>query len=120
MKVELKNQDDLTLAIHTEKGATLIMTPPIGADYWKYRVQLSDKQAIIGFPKFLTIGIGFQIEDDWNTNLPYTCETKKIFDHISHNKGDDLISDEDCLAAIQLIQEAAKKDRQPVEAAHEA
>jgi hypothetical protein len=87
----------------------IMFTPPVGNhDYWIFRVPLSEIQAIIGFPKFTLIGIGFEKEEDWNTNLPSGCTTKEIFNHIKHNKGDDKISDEDCIAAIKMIQKAAK------------
>lgn len=82
-------------------------------DYWTYRVRLSEGQAIVGFRKFMTIGIGFALEDDWNTNLPYNCETEEIFQHIKRNKGDDSISDDDCREAIRMIQEAVRKDGVP-------
>ena len=84
-----------------------MVTPPIDEDYWKFRVRLSDTQAIVGFPKFGTIGVGFAREEDWNTNLPYTCDAAEIYDHIDHNKGDDSVSREDCIAAIELVREAA-------------
>jgi hypothetical protein len=90
-------------------GTGVIITPPINENYWLFRVPVSDKQAIVGFPKFNTIGIGFQFEDDWNTNLPYSCGAQEIFDHISHNKGDDSISDQSCVEAIQLVKDAATK-----------
>ena len=70
-------------------GGGIAITPAIGEDYWAYRVRLSEAQAIVGFPKFFTVGIGFAQEEDWNTNLPYTCGTEEIYDHIAHNKGDD-------------------------------
>ncbi len=89
----------------------VMITPPINEGYWMLRVPLSDKQAIVCFPKFTTIGIGFQREEDWNTNLPYTCEAKEIFDHISHNKGDDAIADGDCVKAIAMIQDAIRELR---------
>jgi hypothetical protein len=87
-------------------GKTGIMTtPPLDKDYWMIRVQLSENQAIVAFPKFRTLGIGFQIEEaSWNTNLPYTFPAKKIYEHIKINKGDDSISDEECIKAIRLIQ----------------
>jgi hypothetical protein len=89
-----------------------IMTPPIDKDYWRYRVKVSDRQAIIGFPKFGVIGIGFAVEDaDWNTNLPSSCDAEDIYRHIKCNKGDAGISAEDCVAAIRLIQEAVAADR---------
>lgn len=65
----------------------VLVTPPIGEDYWIMRVPVSDKQAVVCFPKFFTIGIGFQNETDWNTNLPYTGDAEDIFRHIAHNKG---------------------------------
>jgi hypothetical protein len=92
-------------------GGIAMLTPAIDEDYWAYRVRLSDGQAIVGFPKFMTIGIGFAVEEDWNTNLPYTCETEEIFEHIRDNKGDDEIADDDVRAAIALVQEAAREDR---------
>lgn len=62
-------------------GGVIMITPALNEDYWAYRVRLSEKQAIVGFPKFGTIGIGFAVEDDdWNTNLPYSgCSAEEIF-----------------------------------------
>jgi hypothetical protein len=86
-------------------GGRILVTPPLNEDYWVLRVPLTDKQAIVAFPKFTLIGIGFQVEDnDWNTNLPSNCEAEEIYEHIKCNKGDDSISDEACIEAIQLIQ----------------
>ena len=89
----------------------LMLTPPISEDYWAYRVRVADGQAIIGFPKFSSIGIGFAVEEDWNTNFPYTADAEEIYDHIEHNRGDDAITREVCVAAIRLIQEAVRNDR---------
>lgn len=87
-----------------------IVTPDIGEeDYWIFQVKLSDEQAIVGFPKFATIGIGFKKEEDWNTNKPFRKPAKEIFDWIKRNKGDDSISDKDCILAIKLVQKAAAK-----------
>ena len=105
--LERRNQEDRTVDV-----GPAVITPPIDEDYWAYRVRLSDKQAIVGFPKFFTIGVGFAVEDDdWNTNLPYTCAPDEIFRHIRRNKGDDSISDDDVFEAIRLVQEAAHEDR---------
>lgn len=93
----------------TPEIGPFMLTPPIDEDYWLYRVRLTETQAVVAFPKFGTIGIGFAQEDDWNTNLPHTCETRKIFDHIAHNKGDESISDLDCIAAIEMVQTAVKE-----------
>lgn len=107
MNLERRDQQDKTVVLN---GGLLVATPPIDETYWAYRVRLSETQAIVGFPKFGTVGIGFALEEDWNTNLPYTTEAETIFGHIAHNKGDDSISDEDCIEAIRLIQEAATQD----------
>lgn len=79
-------------------------------DDWTFRVKLFQDQAILGFPKHNTIGIGFaqESEEGWNTNLPYTCETMEIYEHIKHNKKYDEITDEQCIEAIKAIQECAK------------
>ena len=108
LKLETRGQADETATI-----GPIALTPPIDEDYWSYRVKLSDTQAIVGFPKFFTIGIGFAVEDeDWNTNLPFTCDAEAIYEHIEENKGDDSISREDCLTAIRMIQEAANAARE--------
>ena len=92
------------------KGLTLVLTAQhvadggLGSDYWIMRVPLSDKQAVVAFPKFTTVGIGFQYEDDdWNVNLPYQCEAREIYNHIRRNKGDDSIPDESCVKAIEML-----------------
>jgi hypothetical protein len=90
-------------------GRTLLVTPPIDEEYWLFRVKLSPKQAIVGFPKFCTIGVGFAKERDWNTNLPFTSDAERIFNHIKHNKGSQKIADADCITAIRMVQEAAKQ-----------
>lgn len=84
----------------------ILITPPICESFWLYRVAVSNKQAIVGFPKFGTIGVGFQVEEDWNTNLPATCDAKRIYNHIACNKGDDAIPRERCIEAIRMIQAA--------------
>ena len=108
-----KQRDETPVYVNRETGLAVgESTPPIDEGYWAYRVKLSDTQAIVGFPKFGTIGIGFAVEEDWNSNLPYGIETEDIFRHIAHNKGDDSISDDDVREAIRLVQEAAREDRQ--------
>ena len=89
----------------------ILVTPSVGEkDYWVLRVKLSKKQSIIAFPKFLTLGVGFSKETNWNTNLPYSCEIDKIFNHIKQNKGSKTISDENCIKAIKMIQNFIKKN----------
>jgi hypothetical protein len=92
-------------------GGVVAITPPISPTYWTYRVVVSDGQAVVGFPKFGTIGIGFAVEEDWNTNLPYTNPARRILDHIGHNRGPDAPADEVLLSAIDLIRHAAMRDR---------
>lgn len=104
--LENKNQPNLTPVI-----GPFAMTPPINEDYWTYRVRVSARQSVVGFPKFGTVGIGFAVEDDWNTNLPYTCDADQIYEHIEHNKGDETITREDCVVAIEMIRLAATADR---------
>lgn len=93
----------------------ILLTPTIDEDYWLYRVRLTEDQAVVGFPKFFTIGIGFAVEEDWNTNLPYKTEATEIAKHIHHNRGSSISeSPEDfntIVAAIQLIQKQAELDK---------
>jgi len=100
-------QDDKKEGLVELATIGMMITPAIGEeDYWIFKVQLTDEQVIIAFPKFNTYGIGFMKEEDWNTNLPYECETKKIYNHIKCNKGDSEISWRECQQAIKLIQDA--------------
>jgi len=88
-----------------------IMVTPLGLneDYWLFRVRLHEDQAIVGFPKFTTVAIGFAKEEaSWNTNLPYTYDATIIYEHIKKNKKYDEIADEQCLEAIKMIQQALK------------
>lgn len=110
--LECRHQDNQTAEI-----GPIMLTPPVGEDYWAYRVRVADGQAIVGFPKFSTVGIGFAVEDDWNTNLPYTCDADEIYEHIEHNRGSDTITREVCVAAIRLIQDAVVADRAAAEGA---
>lgn len=106
LTLERRDQPDATFIV----GAAMI-APDVSEDYWEYRVRLSETQAVVGFPKFGTIGIGFAQETDWNTNLPSTCDTETIFGHIRRNKGDANIADDDVREAIRLVQAAAAQDR---------
>jgi hypothetical protein len=91
-------------------GNTVVMTAPnVNEDYWLFRVRLYKDQAILGFPKFGLIGIGFAQERDWNTNLPSSADTMKIFNWIKRNKKYRSIPDEKVIEAIKIVQEAAKQ-----------
>lgn len=107
LHLERRDQENKTAAI-----GPMMLTPPVGEDYWTYRVRVTDGQAIVGFPKFHTIGVGFAVEEaSWNTNLPFTCGAEEIYEHIADNAGDDAITRETCVEAIRLVQAAARADR---------
>ena len=86
----------------------LMITPPVSKSYWIYRVHLSQDQYILGFPKFGVIGIGFALEEDWNTNLPSNCTAEEITDHIFHNHKYSEITKDQVIKAIRMIQEEIK------------
>jgi len=92
-------------------GSVVLITPPLDEDYWLARVSLGDN-AVVCFPKFGTIGIGFQKETDWNTNLPYSSSAETIWNHIQRNKADHTINRKVGIAAIELLREYAKALRQ--------
>lgn len=89
-------------------GDTMVIaSPDLDEDFWQFRVKVDEDQAIVGFPKMFQIGIGFAKEENYNCNLPSTCDAKKIFNWIKDNKRYDSISDGVCIAAIRMIQNAA-------------
>lgn len=96
----------------TFAGIPCMFTPPLNEDYWQFRVKVDEDQAIVGFPKFTLIGIGFAKEDDWNTNLPSTTPTNTIWNHIKANKYYASIPDTRCIKAIKMVQKAAKEYEQ--------
>jgi hypothetical protein len=104
----------------SKEGYSMMLTPPLDENYWLFRVKLFRGQALVGFPKFNTIGIGFAKEEDWNSNLPFTCATQQIYDHIKHNKRYQSITDEQCLEAIHLLQDAATQAKNGEEHSNEA
>lgn len=107
-KLELEFRNEFKPAASTfQVGNTQVMiTPPISEDYWVFRIKLYKDQALIAFPKFTTLGIGFAIEDDWNTNLPYRTDAIGIYNHIKHNKLYKQISKQMCIDAITILQKA--------------
>ena len=60
LKLERKSQPNATVVI----GAASI-SPLVDEDYWEYRVIVGEHQAVVGFPKYTTIGIGFAVEENW-------------------------------------------------------
>lgn len=97
---------------------TIMMTPMIDEDYWTFRVKLHEDQAVVAFPKFGTMGIGFAIEEDWNTNLPFQCKTVNICKHILKNKKYEQITEYQIKRAIRILQKACEyymKHEKPTE-----
>lgn len=102
LKVEVRKG---ALAQPIIAGGAIEITPPLDEDYWLLRVRLTPTQAIVAFPKFSMLGVGFAREKDWNTNLPWSCGADEIYNHIAHNKGDKRLSRARCVAAIVLVQQ---------------
>ena len=109
LTLEINSKFKKSIDTFKVKNMQVTITPAIGKEYFLFRVKLTKTQAILAFPKFYTLGIGFALESDWNTNLPYNCRTKEIFEHIKENKRYKSISDKDCLEAIKILQIACKK-----------
>jgi len=84
----------------------IAVTPPIDENYWLFRVHLHKDQYVQAFPKFFTLGIGFALEDDWNTNLPYSSDGETIYNHIEHNKKYKQITKEQAIEAITKLSAA--------------
>ena len=92
------------------KQSGILITPPINKDYWVVRVNLFEDQYVQAFPKFMTIGIGFAIEEDWNCNLPYINSTaERICNHIWHNRRYVAIKRKRTIRAIEMIQTFLKE-----------
>lgn len=109
--LQLERRDDAyDAAQRGEVAPGIAITPAIGGDYWTYRVRLSERQALLGFPKFSTVGVGFAIEEDWNCNLPHSVEPGELLAHIEHNRADESVTDDAILAAVRLIDEAVRAD----------
>lgn len=94
------------------KSTGIYVTPPIDESFWLMRVRVSDKQAVVLFPKFGVFGIGFQVETDWNTNLSANAPALEIYQHIKRNKGDESIPDGRCVEAILMLQAAVLEMKQ--------
>lgn len=78
-----------------------------GDDYWAYRVDLSDKQALIGFPKHGTIGVDFL--HNHGQDLPYSVNPERLADFFSRGRllgGDETMPRANVIHAIKMIREA--------------
>ncbi len=103
--MKLKLEMNTKPIVYKSIGSGIELTPPIEKSFWLMRVRVSKTQAIVAFPKFGVIGIGFQVETDWNTNLPSGSSAIMIYEHIKHNKGDARISRGQCIEAIVMLQQ---------------
>ena len=90
-------------------GGLIMFTPDISEDYWLMRVVLYKDQALVAFPKFGLIGVGFALESDWNTNLPYQTSPERLYEHIKVNKKYRAITKETCIEGLKLLQAACKQ-----------
>jgi len=106
LKLEYRERFNGEVTFKAENN-TVMITPPIDEYYWTFKIPLHKEQALVAFHKFGTLGIGFAIEDDWNTNLPYTCDTNKIADHIWHNRKYPQITKKILIEAIEILKKAA-------------
>lgn len=111
LELERRDQANKTGVVGISETASAMISPMVDEDYWEYRVRVSDEQAVVGFPKYTTIGVGFAVEDgSWNTNLPYTLDAEYIANHIDVNRPKGLRR-ATVVEAIKLIQAAAHADR---------
>lgn len=111
MKLQLQiNTRAINDSSRSLEGAGIMITPPIDENFWLFRVPLSEDQAIVGFPKFNVIGIGFQKEEDWNTNLPSGTSAITIYEHIKCNKGPG-IKRGACIEAIAMMEQAEAREK---------
>lgn len=109
IQLEYRDKFDGGISTFTDGGITALITPLIDEDYWVFRIKLFKDQALLAFPKFGTLGIGFALEEeDWNTNLPYNKGASIIFNHIKCNKKYKEITDQECIAAIKVLQKACR------------
>lgn len=113
LTLERKSQVDESPIATVDGRVIASITPRVGDDdYWAYRVGLTEAQALLGFPKFGVVGIGFAVEDeDWNTNLPSTTDAERILEHIWKNAGPTVTDKAVVLEAIKMIQRAVEEDR---------
>lgn len=103
MQVEFNQEFKKSNDTFHNGNSVISITPPINSSYFIYRVHLHEDQYLLAFPKFTTIGIGFAKEEDWNTNLPFSCDAEEIYNHIEHNKLYDCITKEQVIEAINLL-----------------
>ena len=90
-------------------NAVVMVNPPVGVDYWVFKVRLYEDQAMIAFPKFGQMGISFLREERRNINLPAMSSAEDIWEHIKPNKKYMQITKKMGIKAIQMLQGACKE-----------
>ena len=106
--VEYKKEFEPSKDTIKTNGGVIMFTPAIDEDYWLMRVKLYKDQSLVAFPKFGLIGVGFAIESDWNTNLPYQTSPERLYEHIKVNKKYRAITKQMCLEGLKMLQEACR------------
>lgn len=115
--LEINDIEDQTGSILVPNGIVMT-TPPIGENYWLFRVRLYKDQAILAFPKFSLLGVGFALEEDWNRNLPIDnrstdSDLEEIWSWIRCNKKYPQITKKIGMEALKLIRTAYDRFGKP-------
>lgn len=78
---------------------------------WLFRVKVSDGQAVIGYPRLSTIGVGFAVEsdDDFGVDAPYDLGVEEIWAAIRVNAGG--VPEGLAVQAIRIVADAAAEAR---------
>lgn len=72
---------------------------------WRYRVAVSEDQAVVAFRVGGTFHIGFEHEPFvWNVSLPASFRADEIYLHIHRNQGDPEIAAGTVCVAIEMLQ----------------
>jgi hypothetical protein len=107
LKLRRRSQEDQTRV----PGTNISIGRSGAEDYWTYRVDLTENQALIGFPKHGTIGIDFL--HNRGEDLPYTSDPEYLADFFAPGRlegGDTEISRAAVIRAIKMIREAVVED----------
>ncbi|MHA1169842.1 MAG: hypothetical protein ACTSRU_18595 [Candidatus Hodarchaeales archaeon] len=107
LELEFRNEFKKKQDTFQVGNTTIMMTPPLDEDYWVFRIVLHKEQALVAFPKFGTLGIGFAEEEDWNTNFPYTSDAKDTAKHIWKNRKYPEITKKILIEAIEVLRKAS-------------
>lgn len=108
-KVQRQSLEDTTRVAVTGREQAFIMTPQLTPDYWTYRVALSNGNAIVAAPEFGTLGIRYQIEDEYNVTNRWDYTANEIEALIRRNRPANTTREE-AMSAIRKIQGAIRAD----------